>query len=58
MERLDSPVGITTGYGPDDQGFIVRVPLGEIIFTGTHTPSYPMGNGCSFPRGKVTGAGN
>jgi hypothetical protein len=35
LERRDSPVGIATGYGMDDQGVGVRVPVGITIFTSS-----------------------
>jgi hypothetical protein len=57
-----SAVGIATGYGLDDQGVGVRVPvvqefsLLQVIQTGSgaHTVSHPMGTGGSFPGDKVT----
>jgi hypothetical protein len=60
----DSVVGIATGYGLDDRGFGVQVPLGVRIVTsplvqtgsGVHPTSYPMGTGGSFPGGKAAGA--
>jgi hypothetical protein len=49
------PVGIATGYGLDDQGVGVQVPVGSRIFTshvvqtGSRVHSaYPMGTGSSF----------
>jgi hypothetical protein len=38
---------MATGYGLDDAGFGVRVPVGS----GTHPVSYPMGTGGLFPWG-------
>jgi hypothetical protein len=35
---LDSAVGIATGYGLDDQGVGVRVPIGERIFSYPSSP--------------------
>jgi hypothetical protein len=60
----DSVVGIATGYGLDDRGVGVRVPvrsrisLLHVIQTGSgaHPASYPMGTGGSVPRAKATGA--
>jgi hypothetical protein len=43
--KRDSAVGIATGYGLDDRGVAVRVPVGSII-----------GRGGSFPGGKAAGA--
>jgi hypothetical protein len=56
--------GIATGYGLDDRGVGVRVPVGSrisllhVLWTGsgTHPASYPMGTGASFPGGKAAGA--
>jgi len=51
-------------YELDDQGFFLGRDI-EGIFSlrhrvqtgsGTHSASYPMGNGCSYPRKKATGA--
>jgi hypothetical protein len=60
----DSVVRIATGYGLDDQGVGVRVPVGSRIFSSPRRPDrlwgplslYLMGAGCSFPEGKVAGA--
>jgi hypothetical protein len=49
----DGAVGIATGYGLDDRGVGVRVPIGSRIFSkrsvqtgsGAHPASYPMGTG-------------
>jgi hypothetical protein len=57
LYNQDSVVGIATGYGLDDWGVGVRVPVGSRIFfshvvrtvSGAHEASYPMGNGDSFP---------
>jgi hypothetical protein len=57
-------VGIATGYGLDDQGVRVRVPVGEKFLllhvvqtdSGVHPTSYPMTTGGSFPGGKAAGA--
>jgi hypothetical protein len=64
MRSRDSVVGIATGYGLDDQGVGVRVPVGQefsilhVVQTGfgVHPTSYPMGTGGSFPGGKAAGA--
>jgi hypothetical protein len=37
-ESLDSSVGIATGYGLDDEGVGVRVPMGARIFTSPYRP--------------------
>jgi hypothetical protein len=37
-ESRDSSVGIVTGYGLDDQGVGVRVPVGARIFTSPCGP--------------------
>jgi hypothetical protein len=55
----DSVVGIATGYGLDDRGVGVRIPVGQefsllhVVQTvsGTHPASYAMGTGVSFLRG-------
>jgi hypothetical protein len=55
-----------TGFGLDDRGMEVRVPLGSRIFSshiiqtgfGTHPASYPMGTRSSFPGVKAAGAWN
>jgi hypothetical protein len=53
----DSSVGITTGYGLDDQGVGVRVPMRSRIFCSPRRPDrYPMGTEGSFPRDKAAGA--
>jgi hypothetical protein len=52
-----SAVGIATGYGLDDRGVGVRVPVGPRIFTSRYSPDrseahpafYPMDCGCSLP---------
>jgi hypothetical protein len=49
----DSSVGIVTGYGLDDQGVGVQIPVGSRIFTspivqtssGVHPTSYTMATG-------------
>jgi hypothetical protein len=56
--------GIATGYGLDDCGAGVRVPVGsrisilQIVQTssGVHPTSYPRGTGGSFTGGKAAGA--
>jgi hypothetical protein len=60
----DSSVGIATGYGLDDQGAWVRVPVGKKIFTSPYRPDRLWGppnflqNGYLgfFPGGKAAGA--
>jgi hypothetical protein len=59
----DSVVGIATGYGLDDRGFGVRVPVGSKIFSSPRpdrfwgSPSlHLMGNGGSYPGSKAAGA--
>jgi hypothetical protein len=64
MSCRDSAVSIATGYGLDDRGVGVRVPVGSRIFfphvvqigSGVHPTFYPMGTGGSFPGGKAAGA--
>jgi hypothetical protein len=61
-----STVGIATGYGLDDQGVGVRVPVGSKIFTSPYHPDRLWGppnlltNGYQgpFPRGIAGGACN
>jgi hypothetical protein len=56
--------GIATGYGLDDRGVGVRVPIRakfsypHVVKTGSgaHPTSYPMGTEGSFSGGKVAGA--
>jgi hypothetical protein len=60
----DSAVGISTGYGLDDQEVRVRVPVGTRIFTSPCRPDrlcgppnlLSNGTGGSFPGGKEAGA--
>jgi hypothetical protein len=60
-ESLDTAVGIVTGYGLDDQGVRVRVPVGARIFTSPCRPGRLWGparlpsNGYQglFPQGKL-----
>jgi hypothetical protein len=62
----DSSVGIATGYGLEDGGFGVRVPVGQEFsllhvvqaVSGVHPTSYTMGTGGSFLGGKAAGAGS
>jgi hypothetical protein len=57
-------VGIAAGYGLNDRGVGVRVPMGEKFSllhvvqtaTGVHPTSYTIGTGGSFPGGKAAGA--
>jgi hypothetical protein len=58
----DSSVGIVTGYGLDDRGVGVRIPVGSRIFCSPQCPhrllgppSYSMGIGDYFPGGKAAG---
>jgi hypothetical protein len=58
----DSAVGIATGYGLDDRGVGVLVPVGDFSLllvvqtdSGAHPASYPMGTGGSFPGVKRPG---
>jgi hypothetical protein len=59
----DSPVGIVTGYGLDNQEVGVRVPVGSRIFTlhvvqtssGVHPTSYTMSTGGCCPGVKRPG---
>jgi hypothetical protein len=66
---VTSPSCITAGialrYGLDDRDSRLRFPAGAGNFSlhhrvqngsGTHSPSYPMGNGGSFPGSKASGA--
>jgi hypothetical protein len=39
----DSAVGIATGYGLDDQGVGVEVPMGARIFTPPYGPDWLWG---------------
>jgi hypothetical protein len=50
----DSAVGTATGYGLDDPGVGLRVPVGSRIFSSTRRP---MGTGGSFPGLKRPGSG-
>jgi hypothetical protein len=60
----DSVVSIATGYGLDDRGVGVRVPVGSWTFSSPHHPdwlwgpptSYPMGTRGFLPGGKAAGA--
>jgi hypothetical protein len=59
----DSVVGIATGYGLDDRGVGVRVPVGSRIFSTSSRPtlgstqtSYSMGTGGFSPADKAAGA--
>jgi hypothetical protein len=57
-------VGIEIGYGLNDRGVGVRVPMGAkfllltVVHTGsgTHPASYAKGTGGFFPGGKASGA--
>jgi hypothetical protein len=39
----DSVVGMATGYGMDDRGVGVQVPVGSRIFSSPHHPSWLWG---------------
>jgi hypothetical protein len=43
LKSRDSVVGIATGYGLDDLGVGVRVPVGSIIFPGRRRPNLLWG---------------
>jgi hypothetical protein len=58
LRSRDSVVGIATGYGLDDGGVVVRVPVGSRIFSSPRCPNQLWGppnlsNGYRglFPRG-------
>jgi hypothetical protein len=61
MRSQESAVGIATGYGLDDRGVGVRVPVGARIFSfpsrpdWVHPTSYQMGTGGSLPGRKAAG---
>jgi hypothetical protein len=64
IRSRESAVSIATGYGLNDRGVGVRVPLGARIFlffrviqigSWAHPASYPTGTGGSFPGGKAAG---
>jgi hypothetical protein len=61
FKSCDSSVGIALGYGLDDRGSRVRLPVGAgNIFhhrvSGAHLASYLVGTRVSFPGGKAAGA--
>jgi hypothetical protein len=64
FKSRDSSVGTATGYGLDDRGVGVRVPVGTRIFSSTRRPDWFWGspnllsNGYLgiLPGGKVAGA--
>jgi hypothetical protein len=43
LRSRDSSVGIATGYGLDDWGVGVRVPVGSRIFSSPHRPDWLWG---------------
>jgi hypothetical protein len=43
IRSLDSAVGITTGYGLDDRGVGVRVPVGSGFFSSPRRPDWLWG---------------
>jgi hypothetical protein len=51
----DSAVGIATGYGLNDRGVGVRVPVGARIFSSPHRPNWFWGS-LSLPWAKAAGA--
>jgi hypothetical protein len=63
MMRRDSSLGIATGYGLEDQGVAVRVPVGPRIFSPSRRPdrlwdppSLLANIGGFFPGDKADGA--
>jgi hypothetical protein len=65
MRSRFSVVGIATGYGLEDRGVEVRVPVGAknfLVFPyypdrfWDPSSTYPMGTGGSFPGGKEAGS--
>jgi hypothetical protein len=54
--RRDSAVGIATGYGRDDRGVGVRVPVGSRMFSSPRCPNRLCGAPSSFPAGKAADA--
>jgi hypothetical protein len=64
VRSRDSAVSIASGYGLDDRGIGVRVPVMSRIFSSPRSPagsgaypaSYPMSTGGSFLRGKAAEA--
>jgi hypothetical protein len=59
----DTEVGIATGYGLDDQGIGVQVPVGVRIYTSPRRPDRLWGSpnlqwvpGALSPGGKAVGA--
>jgi hypothetical protein len=56
IRSRDGVVGIATGYGLDDRGVGVRVPVESRIFFSPRRPaSYPMGTGALSPGVKWPG---
>jgi hypothetical protein len=50
--RKNKAIGIATGYGLDDRGVGVRVPVGSRIFSSPRCPPNLLSNGYEiFPRG-------
>jgi hypothetical protein len=65
IRSRDSEVGIATGYGLDDRGVGVRVPVGARIFSSPRRPDRLWGpsnllsngyRGLFLPGGKAAGA--
>jgi hypothetical protein len=65
LKSRDSSAGTALGYGKDDRGSRVRLPVGDENFSlhhrvkndsGAHPTSYSMGTTGSFLVGKAAGA--
>jgi hypothetical protein len=52
----DSVVGIATGYGLDDQGILVLIPVGSRIFSSPRRPDRLGSTQPPIPEGKAAGA--
>jgi hypothetical protein len=50
-ESWDSVVGVATGYGLDDRGVGVRVPVGSRIFSSPRRPDRLWGHPASYQMG-------
>jgi hypothetical protein len=53
-----SVVGLATGYGLDERGVGVRIPVGSRIFTSPYRPDLHRGPPNLLPIQWVTGAGS